>query len=89
MYPIIAHPERYIYMSEDDYARLRSMGVLFQLNLFSLAGLYGRRAKKVAELLLKKGYYDFTGTDIHTILILDGCLETPITPKTLNGFKDL
>lgn len=26
MYPIIAHPERYIYMSEDDYARLRSMG---------------------------------------------------------------
>lgn len=27
MYPIIAHPERYIYMSEDDYARLRSMGV--------------------------------------------------------------
>lgn len=54
MYPIIAHPERYIYMSEDDYACLRSMGVLFQLNLFSLAGLYGRRAKKVAELLLKK-----------------------------------
>lgn len=89
MYPILAHPERYIYMSEDDYARLRSMGVLFQLNLFSLAGLYGRRAMKVAELLLKKGYYDFTGTDIHTIRILDGCLEAPITPKTLSGFKDL
>lgn len=89
MFPILAHPERYVYMSENDYARLKSMGILFQLNLFSLSGLYGRQAMKKAVDMLKKGYYDYTGTDIHTIRILDDCLEAPITPKTLDGFKDL
>lgn len=89
MFPILAHPERYVYMSENDYARLKSMGILFQLNLFSLSGLYGRQAMKKAVDMLKKGYYDYTGTDIHTIRILDDCLEAPITPKTLGGFKDL
>ena len=89
MFPILAHPERYIYMSESDYARLKSRGILFQLNLFSLAGLYGQLAMKKAVDLLKKGYYDYTGTDIHTIRILDNCLEVSIEPKTLGGFKDL
>ena len=89
MFPILAHPERYIYMSESDYARLKSMGILFQLNLFSLTGQYGRQAMKKSVDLLKKGYYDYTGTDIHTIRILDNCLEASIEPKTLVGFKDL
>lgn len=89
MFPILAHPERYIYMSEGDYDCLKSRGVLFQLNLFSLAGLYGKRAKNVAGDLLKKGYYDFTGTDIHTIRILDHCLAEPVEPNVLGGFKDL
>ena len=89
MFPILAHPERYIYMSESDYARLKSMGILFQLNLFSLTGLYGRQAMKKSVDLLKKGYYDYTGTDIHTIRILDNCLEASIEPKTLGGFKKL
>lgn len=89
MFPILAHPERYIYMSDSDYSRLKSMGVLFQLNLFSLAGLYGPRAAKVAADLLKKGFYDHAGTDIHAIKVLDRCLEAPIEPKILEGFKAL
>ncbi len=89
LFPILAHPERYIYMSEKDYDRLKSMGVLFQMNLFSLVGLYGERAKKVAGELLKKGYYDYAGTDIHTIRILNHCLEEKIVQKTLCDFKDL
>lgn len=89
LFPILAHPERYIYMSEKDYERLKSMGVLFQMNLFSLVGLYGERAKKVAGELLKKGYYDYAGTDIHTIRILNHCLEEKIAQKELCDFKDL
>ncbi len=89
MFPVLAHPERYIYMSDSDYDRLKSAGILFQLNLFSLVGLYGRRAKKVASELIKKGYYDFAGTDIHTIRILDNCLNSYVEPKKLDGFKDL
>lgn len=89
LFPILAHPERYIYMSEKDYDRLKSMGVLFQMNLFSLVGLYGERAKKVAGELLKKGCYDYAGTDIHTIRILNHCLEEKIAQKELCDFKDL
>ncbi len=89
MFPVLAHPERYIYMSDSDYDRLKSQGIFFQLNLFSLVGLYGRRARKVASELIKKGYYDYAGTDIHTIRILDGCLSAPVESGKLGGFKEL
>ena len=63
--PILAHPERYVYMREQDYKYWKSEGLLFQLNLLSLIGAYGSTAKKKAEWLLKSGYYDFVGTDTH------------------------
>ena len=59
-YPILAHPERYVYMGESDYQQLKDMGVKFQFNLPSIAGMYGNRIKKKAMLLLKrKGYYSY------------------------------
>lgn len=64
-YPLLAHPERYLYMSDNDYATLHGMGVQMQLNVTSLAGLYGNTARHKAESLLKKGYYSFVGTDLH------------------------
>lgn len=45
-FPILAHPERYVYMGKDGYLQLKTMGVKFQLNLFSLLGLYGKEVKK-------------------------------------------
>lgn len=69
--PILAHPERYIYMEGKDYARLHDMGVLFQLNLPSLIGLYGKSAMRKANDLLNNNYYNITGTDIHSIELLD------------------
>ncbi|MBD5247961.1 MAG: hypothetical protein HDS54_07355 [Barnesiella sp.] len=65
--PILAHPERYIYYYEkrNRYAELHSNGILFQVNLLSLAGYYGKEAKKVAEMLIEKNYVDFLGTDLH------------------------
>ena len=66
-YPVLAHPERYIYMHEDDYVRLKGMGVKFQVNLFSLFGAYGLHAAKKSEWLLKKGFNDMFGSDTHRI----------------------
>jgi len=63
--PVIAHPERYTYMFERDYRKLKDQDYKLQLNLFSIAGAYGPRVKKNAEYLLKKGLYDYTGSDIH------------------------
>ena len=64
-YPILAHPERYLYMKMSDYAPLKKMGVRFQLNLASLAGAYGEDALKKAQKLLKDEAYNFIGSDIH------------------------
>lgn len=65
-HPVLAHPERYTYMEKDAYRNLKDMGVRFQLNLFSLTGLYGKEAQKNAEWLVQKGLYDLSGTDTHS-----------------------
>lgn len=74
-YPILAHPERYMYMSETDYKRLNSMNVKFQLNQFSLLGLYGKEVLKRAKILQKQGLYGYIGTDLHQINILRNALR--------------
>jgi tyrosine-protein phosphatase YwqE len=65
--PVLAHPERYVYMQQEEYRELMSMGIKFQLNLTSLVGLYGPTAKHKAEWLLKEGAYALTGTDTHRL----------------------
>lgn len=44
--PVLAHPERYTYMGEKEYCRLKEAGVMFQANLPSLTGAYGVLVKK-------------------------------------------
>lgn len=65
--PMLAHPERYLYMDNEEYSRLRGAGCAFQLNLFSLTGMYGERVEKRAQQLLERGLYSFVGTDTHRI----------------------
>ena len=64
-FPVLAHPERYIYMGKKDYQQLKQLEVAFQLTLPSLAGAYGTEAKRKARWLLEKGYYQYIGTDTH------------------------
>ncbi|MDE6717592.1 MAG: capsular biosynthesis protein [Muribaculaceae bacterium] len=64
---ILAHPERYRYMDEDDYLRLKDQGIVFQSNFMSLIGAYGETARRKVEWLLKEGMVDLTGSDIHRI----------------------
>ena len=64
-FPLLAHPERYMYLSNADYTKLHSQGVKFQLNLASLAGGYGKVVKKKAEWLLTNGLYSVAGSDLH------------------------
>jgi protein-tyrosine phosphatase len=65
--PIIAHPERYIYLQQNKefYQELKDIGCMFQLNILALGGHYGRSVKDLAEYLLDKGFYDLIGTDLH------------------------
>lgn len=70
-YPVLAHPERYIYMDDAFYKKLKSLGIQFQLNLPSLTGFYVDEVRKKAERLLKNGMYDLAGTDLHRIGMLE------------------
>ena len=74
-FPVLAHPERYRYMEEADYRRLKEMGVLFQMNLVSLAGGYGETAQKKAEWLLANGMIDLLGSDIHNLEAFSRMIE--------------
>ena len=64
-HPLLAHPERYMYLDNAEYRKLHDEGVKFQLNLASLAGGYGKAVKKKAEWLLTNGLYSVAGSDFH------------------------
>lgn len=81
LFPVLAHPERYMYMDEPEYASLKAEGVLFQLNLPSLAGAYGSTVRSKAEMILKKGWYDLSGTDLHRKSAFTHLLEEPFPAK--------
>jgi len=88
--PVIAHPERYMYMDEQDYDALKAKGYDFQLNLLSLSGYYGRRPKDVAEALLQRGYYDFVGTDLHHLdRYVDFLFQMKLTRRQLDTLEQL
>ena len=63
--PILAHPERYRYLKEAGYRKLKDMGVKFQMNLPSIVGFYGETANRKAVWLLENGFYDEFGSDCH------------------------
>jgi tyrosine-protein phosphatase YwqE len=63
--PVLAHPERYVYMQMKDYEYLKEQGILLQLNILSLTGAYGRSATDKANMLLKRGFYHYAGSDFH------------------------
>ena len=65
--PILAHPERYQYMTLDKADDLRCRGVLLQVNLLSLAGYYGPPMQKLAEKLIDRGWVDLLGSDCHNL----------------------
>lgn len=75
--PILAHPERYTWISGnfEKAKELFSMGLLFQINVLSLIGLYDRPSQKAAEKLIENEMVQFLGSDCHKL-------------KHIQGYKD-
>ena len=65
--PILAHPERYEEFQKhpDRLLKLKEMDLLFQCNIGSFSGGYGKEAEKLVKLLSKHHLIDFLGTDSH------------------------
>lgn len=69
--PLVAHPERYLYVQENpaiinNWCR---MGCLFQLNRGSLMGRFGRRVQHTAIMLLERGFVTAIASDAHSARI--------------------
>lgn len=89
-YPMLAHPERYLYMKEADYRNLYHKGIQLQLNLPSLNGAYGEEEKERAEWLLERGMYYCYGTDTHRVGQLKNTLDMKVlSSKILDALLSL
>lgn len=64
---VLAHPERYEFLSEEKLDDLRHRGVTLQINTMSLVGYYGKFAQKRAEYLIDRGYVSWLATDCHHV----------------------
>ncbi|MFT4738383.1 MAG: protein-tyrosine phosphatase [Cyclobacteriaceae bacterium] len=66
--PILAHPERYLYLHENikQVQSWREQGLYMQLNIPSLLGYYGPAIKTFAKKLIINKFIDFLGSDIHS-----------------------
>ncbi len=66
---VMAHPERYqyFYQNFEKASDLMDRGVLFQININSIAGHYGNQVQSVAKKLIDRGWVHFLGSDCHHI----------------------
>lgn len=88
--PVLAHPERYLYLHDtpEEYLTLKNRGVLFQINLGSLAGYYTQPVKKTAQWIIERGLADFVGSDVHKMRHVEFVKKSaaePIFQKLLTG----
>jgi len=84
--PVLAHPERYGFMFTkrlDHYKKYKDMGCLFQLNILSLTGYYGKPVAQTANQLIRAGYYDLAGSDAHHLKHLDKLSDWNINLRNL------
>lgn len=89
-YPVLAHPERYRYMSEKDYEELKEMDVIFQANFMSIVGAYGETARKKLEWMLDKGMIDIVGSDVHRLPLINTMIEkSPSRKKHLDALIEV
>jgi len=66
--PVLAHPERYQYMTMGKAEELRDRGVLLQVNIPSIVGYYGKPIERMGIKLIEAGWVDLLGSDCHNML---------------------
>lgn len=85
-FPILAHPERYMYLQNKipTLKKIKDKGVLFQFNLLSLCNYYGKETNTSAENLLKENLFDFVASDVHNKNQLHVLTEITINKTVLD-----
>ena len=85
LFPILAHPERYVFLHRrtDRYKRYKERGILMQMNLLSLGEFYGKEVQRIAHKLLDEQLIDIVASDIHNLRQLQELKELKVSEKTL------
>lgn len=73
--PIVAHPERYEYITMEKVEQYIKMGALIQINEGSILKHYGRKPKKMVKKMLKNKLVHFIGSDTHRISDVNNSLK--------------
>lgn len=63
--PIVAHPERYEFMTLDDVYDIKSAGGYVQVNADSIVGVGRWRYRKFIKNMFREGLVDFVSSDMH------------------------
>ena len=82
--PILAHPERYTFYHSNfkEFEKLKKMGLKFQMNLLASVGYYGSDVANASDKLLKSGFIDFVGSDIHHKQHIDSFARKVVLKET-------
>lgn len=66
--PIVAHPERYAFVAEDESApqKIIKLGCLLQINKGSLKGSFGRNAYFASVGIIENEFAHFVASDAHS-----------------------
>jgi len=91
LFPILAHPERYIFFHNKmkKYKKLKDKGILFQLNLLSLGEFYGKDVQQNALKLLDADLINFMASDVHNMNQLRGLKEIKVSNKLLETLRPI
>lgn len=65
--PIVAHIERYDYLTFDDYLSIKKTGALIQVNTTSILGLDKQVKPKLPMKMIKEGLVDLIASDCHNL----------------------
>lgn len=89
--PVFAHPERYsfYFKNKNDLKQIYEMGCLFQCNLLSFGGYYGKPIQQFAEWIADQGWVRLLGTDLHHERHLEALRNLPFTNGLQKALKTL
>ena len=87
---ILAHAERYPYLTESDLEDFINRGVYLQLNILSSIGYYSNNVRERANWLINNNMISFVGTDCHNLnqtKLYDKCKIEPMLSALLSSGK--
>ncbi len=85
--PVLAHPERYQFMTLEKAEDLHHRGVLLQVNILSFIDYYSKPVRQLANHLVDRRWVNFLGNDCHNLrhaALLNEALKNKYVKKAMD-----